>query len=1582
MSDSKDKDPDSIESGEDKTLIKPEQTDRTVISSNGQSRQPSESQLSRPEQMPDNRTSSPVHHTDDPAESSVTATDTDTGTATGTGTGSDWASSTLWASQPSPTIAVGAIVKNRFRLEDLLGEGGMGVVYRALDERKWEAGDRDPYVAIKIISEAFLNHPESLKALQRESRKTQQLPHKNIVAVYDFDREGNRAFMTMELLVGQSLKEVIRNHKRGLDPGFAIHIITGICQALAYAHSKGIVHSDLKPGNVFLTHDNIVKVFDFGLARAALDSATGDGEKTLFDAGTLGALTPAYASYEMLEFSEPVTQDDIYALACIAYELFTGRHPFDKTKATKAYEQGLHPKRIKFLNKRQWKGLEKGLAFKKQDRTQSVEAFYQDITAKPPIGHKIALGAVIVLIVAAVLLRDPIMNLYKNQREKIQAQYYIETIRSGNDAEISKIVSKIGLLGIESRRIVTLDTRMELFEYFDRQVNARFDPALQRFDYAGAQEILNLALSYYEDSNILNDLGEQLEAKKNNLLSSLTSRFNTYLQQGRILPDMEEEDVFNIMSKVRLVDPKNPLLYDKRLESTYVKETEKAIQNKDISRAENLVNRGTSLFKSNKALTNLKGQLENIGKAEKNRDEIASLEQVLTDLDSKLKDQKDISDSAHNLKRLRELEPDHSLINTTERIILNTLDSMLDHMLQDQQWQTAEQLVSAMDGLLDHITVRKLYEKIEKSQNRFEKRIGDILNQFNMAVEQNRLTSPPENNASELVSRLERIIPGDIRIQRCYTQIAKAYLTLSEKAKDEKNWDKARSFVEKAGQQKLDKAMQASIVSAKEVIDQAQEFYEKELLAQEKSIAQEEIEKFQKEQELREIKKQERIQALHQTFARELARMKMTEDSAGKVLAIIDNLSVLNPDDPLLTSGREQIVDVFIQHAGDLKNDGQVEKALETIQTGLKVMPKAEALVSIQTALKTQIEKDKENEKQRTLEAFRLAAEKLMGQPDISDVWLTEMQAIIRQASNIDANAGWIKDLKTRVSAKILAQAALKREKELFVQAWALLEKTSRFDKDHSGIEVERHLLKNAETAFNGRVEKEAKSAEIDGLKQTLLTMALNNEVEKSKQLLDELKNELSKDDPFLKTTAPNAISDVYLRLSEKRYEKDDIDGAIRFVKAGLEFNAGYSPLKQELKRLEEKSAEKSSKQVENTKKELLSLAGAGNIAKAKQLFLELKKDLPANDPFMTTQGPDAIGDAYVRSARGKTDQNDMNGALKMIQEGLSFNSNHAGLQIEQKRLQTLIDRQEIEKGKQAFMTLVQSDNIDAAENLYIDLKEKLPADDVFIIKTGPDELAQAFLRAAQRTAQKNDKPGAVKYLERGLKAKPGDPSLTKLMTEFQEPTKKGRECSSQLAGYGTKSRAACYDMISDTERGPLMIVVPGGNGLSPFAIGKYEISVGEFNAFRKAKGNADLLPGDANLPATGISLKEAQDYAFWLSSLTDENYHLPTLTEWIHSAKSTGDVNKGEYNCRLIQGDKIIKGQMLMDIRGGGQNKWGLKNHIGNAQEWVESASGILAAGGAYTDTMSKCDVSLTRDHSGNPDDITGFRLVREIEK
>ena len=278
------------------------------------------------------------------------------------------------------------ILKERFILEEVLGAGGMGVVYKARDLLKVEAQDRDPYVAIKVLSEEFKAHPEAFISLQRESRKSQRIAHPNIVNVYDFDRDGDTVFMTMEFLDGEPLDELIAQYRTtGLPTDDAWGIVRGMSAALIHAHAGKIIHSDFKPGNVFVTGSGLAKVFDFGIARAVAKVEhleDNPKDQTLFDAGNLGALTPAYASLEMLESKEPDIRDDIYALGCVAYEMLTGDHPYNKVPADEAERQGLKPKRISHIKKRQWKAIERAIAFRREDRLASVKDFEEQIKPK------------------------------------------------------------------------------------------------------------------------------------------------------------------------------------------------------------------------------------------------------------------------------------------------------------------------------------------------------------------------------------------------------------------------------------------------------------------------------------------------------------------------------------------------------------------------------------------------------------------------------------------------------------------------------------------------------------------------------------------------------------------------------------------------------------------------------------------------------------------------------------------------------------------------------------------------------------------------------------------------------------------------------------------------------------------------------------------------------------------------------------------------------------------------------------------------------------------------------------------------
>jgi hypothetical protein len=311
-----------------------------------------------------------------------------------------------FSAEPERMKGVGETLNGRFVLEECIGFGGMGTVYKALDLRKLEASDRNPYIAIKVLNVQFRGHPKSLIALQREARKAQTLAHPNIVSVYDFDRDGPMVYLTMEYLQGKPLSQVLRA------PGFSgmpyaevLPIVTGMGNALAYAHGRGFVHCDFKPGNVIVTDAGVVKVIDFGIARVFQKTET-DADATVFDPGSLGALTPAYASPEMLERRDPDPRDDIYALACITYELLTGHHPFNRLSSAQARGTAMKPPRPANLGRAQWQALKCALSLEREERTPTVARFLADFGAGglgPRYSLVAASGAAIVAVGALVV---------------------------------------------------------------------------------------------------------------------------------------------------------------------------------------------------------------------------------------------------------------------------------------------------------------------------------------------------------------------------------------------------------------------------------------------------------------------------------------------------------------------------------------------------------------------------------------------------------------------------------------------------------------------------------------------------------------------------------------------------------------------------------------------------------------------------------------------------------------------------------------------------------------------------------------------------------------------------------------------------------------------------------------------------------------------------------------------------------------------------------------------------------------------------------------------------------------------------
>ncbi len=230
-------------------------------------------------------------------------------------TGPGRASSTLVrAVQGAPRP--GDVFDGRYEIKNVLGVGGMGVVYRA-----WDRELKEPVAIKMLLAETIRTEPQAVERLKQEIKLARRIAHRNVVRTYDLGEAEGRYYITMEFVEGQSLKHVIQ--ARGpLPVSVALTIGKQLCRALQVAHEEGIIHRDVKPQNLVLDPSGTLKVMDFGIARLATRS------EGMTQAG-MSIGTPEYMAPEQLMGMEVDFRTDLYAAGAVLFECLTGRTPFE-----------------------------------------------------------------------------------------------------------------------------------------------------------------------------------------------------------------------------------------------------------------------------------------------------------------------------------------------------------------------------------------------------------------------------------------------------------------------------------------------------------------------------------------------------------------------------------------------------------------------------------------------------------------------------------------------------------------------------------------------------------------------------------------------------------------------------------------------------------------------------------------------------------------------------------------------------------------------------------------------------------------------------------------------------------------------------------------------------------------------------------------------------------------------------------------------------------------------------------------------------------------------------------------------------
>jgi len=287
-------------------------------------------------------------------------------------------------------------LRGRYRLGRVLERDAVGTVYEAIDQDRLDLPERNQKMAIKVVHKQISARVDSYNRLRLEFQDLQALSHPNILRVHEFDRDGDTVFFSMELLSGLPLSAVLSNDNTlPLERTHAATIIRQVGDTILYAHSRGVVHGDICPHNIFVTDEGGIRVLRFGASR----SIPSELRASEFNSNQqpLAATTDS-ATDQALEDRRPEKSDDLYGIACLACVLWTGHHPLNNLSAAEARALRLKPKRPPGLSYQQWNAIRSALNFERDQRRSDIAKWLQHVVRRQRVEP---------LPILSVLLRRP-----------------------------------------------------------------------------------------------------------------------------------------------------------------------------------------------------------------------------------------------------------------------------------------------------------------------------------------------------------------------------------------------------------------------------------------------------------------------------------------------------------------------------------------------------------------------------------------------------------------------------------------------------------------------------------------------------------------------------------------------------------------------------------------------------------------------------------------------------------------------------------------------------------------------------------------------------------------------------------------------------------------------------------------------------------------------------------------------------------------------------------------------------------------------------------------------------------------------
>ena len=563
-----------------------------------------------------------------------------------------------------------------------------------------------------------------------------------------------------------------------------------------YAHEHGIVHADFKPSNCFVMQGGKVKVLDFGIARAMRRPNQAEGDVTVYDGRLLGAMTPAYASPEMAEESaDPDPRDDIYGLACVCYELLTGNHPFDRVSAIVARGRKLAPKPVPTLSARQNRALAQALAFDREARTPSAREFFSglraaDLPTRWRWNKRTALiGVATVLLIAAGAtwwaIEYPVTRT-------------IADLESGNSLRMQAAIEKMATLSATERAEALAAARPEIIAHYRGQIRAMLDSGEIDASYAKAESIFDTALTMYPDAAELAQLRDEVATRKQRYLSELAEQYEGYLAAGRLLSSREHSGIQGVIQRIRLVEPRHPLLVDPRLAGAFAAAAEAAINANDLHNARALLADGTRLAPRDGLLRDVADKLasaEQLARIKRRGGELAAqIESQLAALTS-LEPLASVTDA---LVGLQDIDPGHGVFGRVAASVRPLLGKNYEVIAGITSVDDIVAFERRYVAAFEAVGLNEAASRVRARRERLVARRDELVAQARLLATAPGTKTAAGASIEAVINELRTVAPTDPNLDAIVTAAVSEQRREAQRLSGERKWDEARAALSAA----------------------------------------------------------------------------------------------------------------------------------------------------------------------------------------------------------------------------------------------------------------------------------------------------------------------------------------------------------------------------------------------------------------------------------------------------------------------------------------------------------------------------------------------------------------------------------------------------------------------------------------------------------------------------------------------------------------------------------------------------------------------------------------------------------------